>query len=621
MVYPPDLSFGPDTRIVLVGTTHCPWDEEFLPPVPHAKNNIDELYRLFTAADICGLDEGCIVRVLDWENASEITEQIARAAKEATDTLVVYYAGHGLYGDAENPLYLAAKKTTEERKAFNGVPVSLVRKAIHSSSARKRILILDCCYSGRAMDGLLAPTGAKAAVEPAIDIEGTYGIAAVPANAKALAPPGEKFTRFTGALLEVLEKGLATGQQVLTLEDVFTEVERKIGRMGDAPPPKRINWDNGQKFRIARNRSPYYREPDQGPNTSSLSRIGEAVQNILKPGVWAETPNPSQRPRGPAEESSLQRSPPEPSRNSAVIYDPGHASPPESGGFLQEFDASDLPPRIPAHPITQAEWFQIPRGVRSLLKELRGFETDRLHWWARRLVLLCVPSSCLLFYVSVFSNDMRFGPNDAENFFSFLGFVGVGLCIMPVLFVVCYRLVQFLRGTVVRDQTVLRPLVPGSFEWEKIGAMELLRHPRDVIRTRKRTAPRKRVISDLVMSGFALLFAALSVILFFALAPKFKVTNLSVRFGYPTGSCPRSQNVYGDVQTNGFGDISYQFEFSDGTATKPTTEKITKTQDTVFGDWPVSHPIREAWVVLKILSPQNGLTSSEKKSVSIACAG
>jgi Caspase domain len=476
MVYPPDLSFGPDTRIVLVGTTHCPWDEEFLPPVPHAKNNIDELYRLFTAADICGLDEGCIVRVLDWENASEITEQIARAAKKATDTLVVYYAGHGLYGDAENPLYLAAKKTTEERKAFNGVPVSLVRKAIHSSSARKRILILDCCYSGRAMDGLLAPTGAKAAVEPAIDIEGTYGIAAVPANAKALAPPGEKFTRFTGALLEVLEKGLATGQQVLTLEDVFTEVERKIGRMGDAPPPKRINWDNGQKFRIARNRSPYYREPDQGPNTASLSRIGEAVQNILKPGVWAETPNPSQRPRGPAEESSLQRSPPEPSRNSAVIYDPGHASPPESGGFL--------------------------------------------------------------------------------NFFSFLGFVGVGLCIMPVLFVVCYRLVQFLRGTVVRDQTVLRPLVPGSFEWEKIGAMELLRHPRDVIRTRKRTAPRKRVISDLVMSGFALLFAALSVILFFALAPKFKVTNLSVRFGYPTGSCPRSQNVYGDVQTNGFGDIS-----------------------------------------------------------------
>jgi hypothetical protein len=269
--YPADLSFGPDTRIVLIGTTSCPFDNVMLPPVPHAKANIDYLERLFKDPDICGLDDNCIVRVLDRENATEITEEIAKAADEATDTLIVYYVGHGLYGDVNTPLYLAARKTTEEKKAFNGVSVTLVKQAMKGSRARKRILILDCCYSGRAMDGGLAATDPEAAVEPAIDIEGTYGIAAVPADAKALAPPNEKFTRFTGALLDVLEHGLRTDEKVLTLEDVFSEVERKIGRKADAPLPKRINWDKGQRFCIARNRSLHRRE---------LDRLYEAVEGL-----------------------------------------------------------------------------------------------------------------------------------------------------------------------------------------------------------------------------------------------------------------------------------------------------------------------------------------------------
>lgn len=271
MAYLQDLSFGADTRVVLIGTTTCPFDADMLPPVPHAERNIDYLARLLTDPDICGLDDSCIIRVLDRDNASEITDMVARAAREATDTLIVYYVGHGLYGDADTPLYLAARNTTEDGKAYNGVSITLVKKALRSSRARKRILILDCCYSGKAIDGTLAATGPEAAVDPAIDIEGTFGIAAVPANAKALAPPDEKLTRFTGALVDVLERGLDVDRKVLTLEDVFAEVERKIGRKADAPLPKRINWDGGQGFRIARNRSLHRRE---------LDRLYEAVQGL-----------------------------------------------------------------------------------------------------------------------------------------------------------------------------------------------------------------------------------------------------------------------------------------------------------------------------------------------------
>ncbi|HEV7881462.1 caspase family protein [Bradyrhizobium sp.] len=256
MPYPDNLSFKADSRIVLIGTSKYPSDESNLPPIPHAERNIDALSRLFKDPDICGLDESCIIRMLDRENASDVTSDLARIAQEATDTLLVYYVGHGLYGDADNPLYLATTKTTERGKVFDGIAISLVKKAMRSSTARKRILILDCCYSGRAMEGGMSAGGPTGAAEPSIDVQGTYGIAAVPASAKALAPPDEKLTRFTGALVEVLEHGLQDKtDRTLTLENVFDEVERRVRKKGDAPPPKRINWDDANEFRLAFNRA------------------------------------------------------------------------------------------------------------------------------------------------------------------------------------------------------------------------------------------------------------------------------------------------------------------------------------------------------------------------------
>jgi len=274
MSYHSNLSFGPETRIVLVGTSRCDLDRDMLPPVPHAERNINHLATIFTNPEICGLDEKCIIKVLDKANANEIIEEIARAAQEATDTLLVYYVGHGLYGDSENAIYLAAGKTTEGNKAFNAVQINLVRQAIRMSRARKRILILDCCYSGRALEGTLAAHSAETTVTPALDLEGTFGIAAVPGNAKALAPPGEKFTRFTGALIDVLEKGCETKEKFLTIEDVFREVERKIWRKGDSPLPKKSNWDRGEKFVFALNR--YQNQPELDNLFNMINELKEA---------------------------------------------------------------------------------------------------------------------------------------------------------------------------------------------------------------------------------------------------------------------------------------------------------------------------------------------------------
>jgi hypothetical protein len=85
MKYPPELSYQPETRVVLVGTTECPRGKDNLPPLPQVAENIHELERLFTDTDIVGLPPASIVRIVNREEASEIVTDSQRLpAKQPT---------------------------------------------------------------------------------------------------------------------------------------------------------------------------------------------------------------------------------------------------------------------------------------------------------------------------------------------------------------------------------------------------------------------------------------------------------------------------------------------------------------------------------------------------------
>jgi hypothetical protein len=262
MSYPQGLSYKPETRVVLVGTTVCPQDKTNLPPLPHVERNIQRLVRLFSDPKIVGLPSECLVEIVDEGEASAISTKIAQAADEATDTLIVYYAGHGLYGDEASSLYLAAKNTTSSGKSFNAVDINNVKRAIRSSAAQKRMLILDCCYSGRAFIGGMSSADLVDNVRPVIDLAGTYGIAAVPADYKALAPPGAQLTKFTQALVDVLEGGIQNDVQVLTAGDVFDAARNQLRREA-MPVPEAINWNDGRLFRLAKNQCLTYARETQ----------------------------------------------------------------------------------------------------------------------------------------------------------------------------------------------------------------------------------------------------------------------------------------------------------------------------------------------------------------------
>ncbi|MBJ6618739.1 caspase family protein [Streptomyces sp. DHE17-7] len=75
--------------------------------------------------------------------------------EEATDTLLVYFAGHGMRDADSTDLYLALGDS-REHLGYTAVAYQHLRTALRTARARRKIVVLDCCFSGRAARALSA---------------------------------------------------------------------------------------------------------------------------------------------------------------------------------------------------------------------------------------------------------------------------------------------------------------------------------------------------------------------------------------------------------------------------------------------------------------------------------
>lgn len=172
--------------------------------------------------------------------AAAIREAISAAASEATDTLLVYYAGHGLYDKGKKLLLTlpeATGKDTDETISWKEL-AELIRNA----NCNRRIVWLDCCYAGLAVPDKEAP---DQELPPDLlgvaKVDAIYMLVAAQRHEEASAPVGEECTAFTGELLNVLRNGIAPGppaQEFLNLNDIHQETRDAL-RKKHRPEPGR----------------------------------------------------------------------------------------------------------------------------------------------------------------------------------------------------------------------------------------------------------------------------------------------------------------------------------------------------------------------------------------------
>ncbi|XVV06619.1 caspase, EACC1-associated type [Actinosynnema sp. CA-248983] len=77
------------------------------------------------------------------------------------DLTLLYFTGHGLKDD-EGRLYLAMTNTMRDNLLFTGLPAEQVGLAVEGCASRRKILVLDCCYSGA------FPAGRRTKADPTV---------------------------------------------------------------------------------------------------------------------------------------------------------------------------------------------------------------------------------------------------------------------------------------------------------------------------------------------------------------------------------------------------------------------------------------------------------------------
>ena len=206
------------SRAVLVGTHTF----DNLDALASVANNLVGLREALTDPELWGLPEGACNVIEQPEDPRQIGRVLGQAAQEATDTLLFYYAGHGLPDIGEgNALHLAVTQSSYQLPHIDALPYEWIRRAMTQiARAAYRIVILDCCHAARAMvGGMGTNTLSGSQLADSATGENMTIIAASGETRRALAPPGETYTAFTGELIELLRHGVPGKAEVL---DLFT---------------------------------------------------------------------------------------------------------------------------------------------------------------------------------------------------------------------------------------------------------------------------------------------------------------------------------------------------------------------------------------------------------------
>jgi Caspase domain/NACHT domain len=232
-------------RAVLIGTHSY----RYLEDLPAVANNLVGLKETFVDPDGWALPSAHCVTLAQVDDARLLLDAIHEAAADAASLLLIYYGGHGMISPHDDDLYLSLPSSRKDRLHW-ALRYDDVRRAILTlSRSTAKIVILDCCFSARAMaDGMAAPID----LADRSRIEGTYILAAAGETKLALAPAGADYTAFTGELLSTLRYGIEGAPQFLDLDTIFQHVRASLIQKG-FPRPEQRSRNDGARIVLGRN--------------------------------------------------------------------------------------------------------------------------------------------------------------------------------------------------------------------------------------------------------------------------------------------------------------------------------------------------------------------------------
>ena len=259
------------SRAILIKTTAS--QDSGIPPTPGAAASVAGMQAVLTSPELCGWSASSVVIPVETSNASHVGMTLRQLARKATEVLLVYFVGHGMFGRDEH-FYLSLAGTDSQDPENSSLAYEQIRREVLNSRARLKIVILDCPFSGRVIE-----TMPENPLAMATRIFGAYVLTStdysVPLDPVA---PGSQatLTPFTAELIGVFRSGIPGGPAELTLDDLYASLRRRLGQRGQPQPNLQVSA-RAQPLALTRNAAYEVGREPASPSRRRLMVAGGAV--------------------------------------------------------------------------------------------------------------------------------------------------------------------------------------------------------------------------------------------------------------------------------------------------------------------------------------------------------
>ncbi|CAK8723210.1 hypothetical protein GCAAIG_12930 [Candidatus Electronema halotolerans] len=223
---------------ILIAASKFP-EEPGLTELRCPENDVDALHELLISPN-CGLFDKKNTLVLKNAPSHEVLYKIETVLNDAgsEDLVLIYFSGHGKL-NAAGRLCLATVNTKLRALGSTSIAAEQIKRFFDTASTRKRILILDCCYSGAAGAEFV-----KGGVDDQLQLmsggQGTFIMTASTAFQTAVEKEGDSNGLFTKHLLEGIRSGEADrdDDDLISVDDLYEYVHEKVQAEGAQVPMK-----------------------------------------------------------------------------------------------------------------------------------------------------------------------------------------------------------------------------------------------------------------------------------------------------------------------------------------------------------------------------------------------
>jgi len=205
--------------------------------------------------DIGRFDEVTFIANPDPLQMQQSIEELFSGRKK-DDLLFLFFSGHGIK-DSSGKLYLASSQTKKNARGeiikSTAVSASFVHDILKDSRCKRKVVVLDCCFSGAFAQGLAAKDDGSVDIKSQLGSEGCAILTSSSSIQYSFEQQDEDLSVYTRYLVEGIQTGAADlgSDGFISVDELHEYAQRKVYEESPSMNPKIYALEEGYKIYIS----------------------------------------------------------------------------------------------------------------------------------------------------------------------------------------------------------------------------------------------------------------------------------------------------------------------------------------------------------------------------------